>query len=50
MVFAQRLPEGVLKELAALPSMCKFQFAAAEAGLRTYTGPGFGFAHIDSNE
>jgi hypothetical protein len=49
-VFVQVMPEGVLKALEALPGVGKFQFAAADACLRTYTSTVFGFAHIDSNK
>ena len=50
MVFVQVIAAGVLKELASLPGVCKFQFAAADASLRPQTSTGFGFAHIDSYE
>jgi hypothetical protein len=50
MVFNQVSSEGVLKALKALAGVSKYQFAAADACLRTYTGTVFGFAHIDANK
>jgi hypothetical protein len=48
--FDEVIPEGLLKELEALPGVGEFKLAAADACLRPQTGTVFGFAHIDSNE
>jgi hypothetical protein len=44
------IPEGLRKELEALPGMGQGQFAAADASLGTQRGTVLGCAPIDSNE
>jgi hypothetical protein len=50
MGFVQVMLEGGLTARESLSGMCKCQFAAADASLRSHTSPVFGFAHIDSHQ